>query len=369
MATAKSKSGGLPMIRAGMGDVDSETVEVWSDDDHRRATGLLTILSPDGMANVANVANVDRTAMPALSAAAARDAYRTMLRMRVLGERARALVSDGRIAGYPDTRGAEAAIIGAAAALAADDVIVPGPREAGVALHRGLPVAALAAQLYGNANDIGRGHQPAGHAVAPRALNVTPASLLPATQLPHAAGIAWAMKMQGKAQLALAYLDRVATSAEDFHAGLNFAAVFAVPAVFVCANDAAAGAAAAVPETMSETLAIKALTYGMPGVRVDGADLFAVYAATAAAAARARSGGGPTFIEAVVSDADPLDRVRLWLTNQNLDADSLRKQVEDEVDAALTAEAKVGPPALHTMIENVYSTPPAALEEALRTKR
>ena len=75
--------------------------------------------------------------------------------------------------------------------------IVPGPREAAVALHRGLPVAALAAQIFGNANDIGRGHQPAGHAVSPRALNVTPASLLPATQLPHAAGIAWAMKMQG----------------------------------------------------------------------------------------------------------------------------------------------------------------------------
>ena len=237
-------------------------------------------------------------------------------------------------------------------------------------MHRGLPVAALAAQLYGNANDIGRGHQPAGHAVSPRALNVTPASLLPATQLPHAAGIAWAMKMQRKTQLALAYLDRVATSAEDFHAGLNFAAVFAVPAVFVCVNDAAAGAAAAVPETMSETLAIKALTYGMPGVRVDGADLFAVYAATAAAAERARGGGGPTFIEAVVSSSsnDPLDRLRLWLTAQKLDVTALHKEVEAEIDSALDAESKVGPPALHTMIEDVYSTPPAALEDALRDR-
>ena len=130
--------------------------------------------------------------------------------------------------------------------------------------------------------------------------------------------------------------------------------------MFVCVNDAAAGAAAAVPETMSETLAIKALTYGMPGVRVDGADLFAVYAATAAAAERARAGGGPTFIEAVVSaDSDPLDRLRLWLTSQKLiDDAALRKQVEAEIAAALDAEAKVGPPALHTMIEDVYSTPP-----------
>jgi TPP-dependent pyruvate/acetoin dehydrogenase alpha subunit len=358
MATAP-RADKLPPIRAGMGDIDAPAVEVWSDEDQRRATGLLTLLSPDGQLN--------RAAMPALSAEAARDAYRTMLRMRALGERARALVSEGRIAGYPDARGAEAAIVGAAAALVADDYIVPGPREAAVALHRGLPVAALAAQIYGNANDIGRGHQPAGHAVSPRALNVTPASLLPATQLPHAAGIAWAMKMQRRPQLALAYLDRVATSAEDFHAGLNFAAVFCVPAVFVCANDAAAGAAAAVPETMSETLAVKALAYGMPGVRVDGGDLFAVYAATAEAAERARAGRGPTFIEAVISADDPLDRLRLWLTSQKLvDDASLRKQVEAEIAAAFDAEAKVGPPALHTMIEHVVSTPPAALEEALR---
>ena len=117
MATAP-RADKLPPIRAGMGDVEAPSVEVWSDDDHRRATGLLTILSPDGKANVANVANVDWPAMPALSFEAARDAYRTMLRMRVLGERARALVNEGRIAGYPNTRGAEAAIVGAAAALA-----------------------------------------------------------------------------------------------------------------------------------------------------------------------------------------------------------------------------------------------------------
>jgi TPP-dependent pyruvate/acetoin dehydrogenase alpha subunit len=345
-----------------MGDVDAPVVEVWTDEDQRRATGLATVLSPDGQVN--------RAAMPPLSPERARDAFRTMLRIRVLGERAQALVGEGRVAGHPDARGAEAAIVGAVAAVAADDVVVPGTREAVVALHRGLPMAALAAQLFGNANDIARGHQPPGHAVSPRALNVLPASLLPATQLPHAAGIAWAMKMQARAQVTLAFLDRVATSAEDFHAGLNFAAVFAVPAVFVCANDVAAASAAAVPETLSETLAVKALTYGMPGVRVDGNDLFAVFAATAAAADRARTGGGPTFIEAVISPDDPLDRLRLWLTTQKLiDGDALRKEVEEEVVAALTAEAKVGPPPPHSMIEHVYATPPAALEEALTASR
>ena len=104
--------------------------------------------------------------------------------------------------------------------------------------------------------------------------------------------------------------------------------------------------------------------------------MFAVYAATAAAAERARGGGGPTFIEAVVSSdsstttssSDPLNRLRLWLTAQKIDVDRLRKEVEAEVAAALDAESKVGPPALHTMIEDVYSTPPAALEDALRRR-
>ena len=103
MATAKSKSGGLPMIRAGMGDVDSETVEVWSDDDHA---------ARDRAADhpVARRPGESGTAMPALSAEAARDAYRTMLRMRVLGERARALVSgraDRRLSGHARRRGGD----------------------------------------------------------------------------------------------------------------------------------------------------------------------------------------------------------------------------------------------------------------------
>src|SRR3954463_3345795 len=114
--------------------------------------------------------------------------------------------------------------------------------------------------------------------------------------------MAWAMKLQaepsgsgGKARggghVTLAYLDRETTSTEDFHAGLNFAGVFRVPVVFVCINGA--GDAASV-ETVAETIAVKALAYGMAGVRVDGDDLFAVYAATEAAAACARAGGGAT---------------------------------------------------------------------------
>jgi len=314
----------LPRIRAGMGDVAAPMVEAWSDDDYRRATGLATALAPDGKA--------ERAGGPALDPEALRTCYRTMLRLRVLADcvRARAEADGGEPVAGP--RGYEAAIVGAVTALESEDVVVPGRREAGAALWRGHSVAALAAE-----------------APIPRALAVLPGTPYRGTQLPHATGIAWAMKMQAKAhsqgkaqagaaKVTLAFLDRETTSTEDFHAGLNFAGVFRVPAVFVCADGLAPGAGS--PETVSETLAVKALAYGIAGVRVDGNDLFAVHAAVRAAAARARAGNGATLIEAVLAAAgDPLDRVRAWLAGQNLlDAAAeaaVRREVEAEVDAAL----------------------------------
>jgi len=318
----------LPKIRSGMADLEAPAVEAYSDDDYRRATGMGSILSPEGSA--------ERAGVPALAPEALRECYRTMLRIRVLGDRFLALADGEQPPGFPSTHGYEAAIVGAVAALEADDVVAPGRRAAGAAIWRGYPLAGLAAQLRGGGDETGA----AG--AFPRALAVLPPSLLTATQLPHATGIAWAMKLQAQAgaagKVVLAYLDREATSAEDFHSGLNFAGVFHVPAVFVSMN-AAPGASGSV-ETVSETVAVKALAYGIPGTRVDGNDLFAVFAATRAAAAHARAGGGATLIETALSETgDPLDRVRSWLVGQKLldsAADSaLRREVDAEVDAAL----------------------------------
>jgi len=324
----------LPKIRAGMGDVEAPTVEAWSDDDYRRATGLGTILSADGRA--------ERAGVPALAPAALRDCYRTMLRVRALddlmtGDRT---AVDGDPDATPSSRGCEAAIVGAVAALEADDIVVPGRREQGAALWRGHTIASFSAGV-----------------AVPRALGVLPGSRHAATQLPHATGIAWAMKLQAKApanqpagkpsaagagKVTLAYLDREATSAEDFHAGLNFAGVFRVPAVFVCINGGS-GATAPSVETVSQTLAVKALAYGIAGVRVDGNDLFAVFAATRAAAARARRGDGATLIEAVLAaNGDPLERGGRWLAAQTiLDATAevaLRREVDAEVDLAFAEQ-------------------------------
>jgi pyruvate dehydrogenase E1 component alpha subunit/2-oxoisovalerate dehydrogenase E1 component alpha subunit len=263
----------------------------------------------------------------------------------------------------------------------------------GAALYRGLPLRALVAQLFGNANDIGKGRQMPVHPAAPRALRFLPPSSCVATQLPQATGIAWAMKMQKKRQCVLAYLGEGATSAEDFHTAMNFAAVYAAPVVFLCENNGWAISTPAAQQTASETFAVKALAYGMPGVRVDGNDVLAVHAATAEAAARARDGGGPTLIEAVTyrlgphstsddptryrgeADADawaakdPIARFGAWLAGARvLDAAgeaALRAALEREIQDAVAAEEGAGPPPLRSLIDDVYARPTALLEEQL----
>jgi pyruvate dehydrogenase E1 component alpha subunit/2-oxoisovalerate dehydrogenase E1 component alpha subunit len=374
----------LDKIRAGMGDVESPSVEVWSDEDEARATGLLQLIAPDGK---------PVGGLPALDPAFLRELHRGMLRARVLDEKMLTLQRQGRIAFYAEARGQEAAVIGAVAALEARDYVVPAHRELGAALYRGLPLAAVVAQLYGNAHDIGRGRQMPVHPSAPRALNFIPPSSCVATQLPHAAGLAWAAKMRKDPVVVLAYLGEGATSAEDFHSGINFAAVYRVPAVFVCENNQWAISTPVSRQTASQTFAIKALAYGMPGVRVDGNDVLAVLATVLDAAARARAGGGPTLIEAVTyrmgahsssddphryrteadeagwADKEPLRRFGAYLAATGvLDAAGVAAQraaIEAEIAAAVAAEEKIGPPPLRSLIENVYSKPSAALEEQL----
>jgi pyruvate dehydrogenase E1 component alpha subunit/2-oxoisovalerate dehydrogenase E1 component alpha subunit len=367
-----------------MGDVESDFVEVWSDEDEARATGLLSILREDGSA--------DAKAVPALDAAALREIYRGMVRIRIIDERLMALQRQGRIGFYAEARGQEAAVIGAVAALAADDFVVPAHRELGAVLYRGLPLRSFIAQLFGNANDIARGRQMPVHPGAPRSLNYLPPSSCVATQLPQATGIAWAAKILKKKTVVLGYLGEGGTSAEDFHAGVNFAAVYRTPVVFLCQNNQWAISTPASTQSASETFAIKALAYGMPGVRVDGNDVFAVYAAVKAAVDRARSGGGPTLIEAVTyrlgahstsddptryrADAteewtrkDPIGRFSAWLLasgtlDQAADA-ALRAAIEEELREAIDAEENVGPPPIESLIEDVFAEPTTALREQL----
>lgn len=215
-------------------------------------------------------------------------AYEALVRARRLNEQAYALVRQGRLAVYPSSHGQEACQVGAALALSDGDWLFPTYRDTAAVVARGVdPLEALT--LF--KGDWHTGFNPYDHQVAPQA---TPL----ATQLLHAAGLAHAAQLRGHDTVALAMCGDGATSEGDFHEALNFAAVFNTPVVFFIQNNEYAISVPLARQTAAPSLAHKAIGYGMPGRRVDGNDVAAVLAVLGEAVTRARSGHGPTLVEA-----------------------------------------------------------------------
>jgi pyruvate dehydrogenase E1 component alpha subunit/2-oxoisovalerate dehydrogenase E1 component alpha subunit len=317
--------------------------------------------------------------------------FQGMLRVRLLDGRMLNLQRQGRIGFYGQCTGQEAAIIGSASALEARDWVAPALREAGVAVWRGLPLARLIAQCMAKDNEISHGRQmPCHHTF--RAGNFVAMSSVIATQLLHATGIALAAKIRRDPIVCVGYLGDGATSEHDFHSALNFAGVYRAPVVFLCQNNQWAISVPVSRQTAAKTLAVKALSYGMPGVRVDGNDVLAVHFEVKRAVERARGGGGPTFVEALTyrrlghssSDdptryrsadevkkwerLDPIDRLRRHLTARGLLTKAKEEALEEEIQAAISAaitEAEAGvEPAVETLVTDVFAEPtPQLLEQ------
>jgi len=215
--------------------------------------------------------------------------YRRMVLLRTYDERSLVYHRQGRIGTYALFWNHEAIQVGASYPLADDDWIFPSYRESAIGLLRGMPVETVL-QWW-------RGH-PSGW-WNPADWNIASICVPVGTHVPHAAGLAWGKKLKGEDAVAMAFFGDGATSEGSFHEGINFAAVMNAPAVFVCNNNGWAISTPLETQTRAETLADKAAGYGIPGVRVDGLDVLAVWEAAAEAVDRARAGGGPTFIEAV----------------------------------------------------------------------
>lgn len=232
--------------------------------------------------------------------------YRAMVFARAYDRKATALQRQGRLATYAPYEGQEAAQIGSAAALQPDDWLVATYRDAAAMWMQGYPLDLLVATRTGDE----RGGSP------PEPVNVLPPSITVGGHMVHAVGLAWAERLKGSTRIALTLFGDGATSEGDFHEALNFAGVFGVGCVFFCQNNGWAISMPREAQTASATIAQKAGAYGMPGVQVDGNDVFAVFQATRRAVERARAGGGPTLIEAVTyrlgphSSADDPDRYR-----------------------------------------------------------
>jgi pyruvate dehydrogenase E1 component alpha subunit/2-oxoisovalerate dehydrogenase E1 component alpha subunit len=331
--------------------------------------------------------------VPELPDADLRRLFRHMLGMRTLDQRMLSLQRQGRIGFYGLSTGQEAAVTGTAYALRPSDWVFPALRETGVSWWRGTTIHELVCQLIGNSGDVLLGRQMPMH-FSDRRVNSVAWSSVIGTQLVHAMGAAWAAKIMGTSDVMAGYIGDGGTSSADFHAAMNFAAVKQVPVVFVCQNNQWAISVPLSAQTVSSSIAIKAVAYGMPGVRVDGNDVLAVIAAMREAVERARSGGGPTFIEALTfrmgghsssddptryRDAqlvetwekkDPLARFGAYLRGRSLLADAdiegWTAELNDEISRAVTAAEALPPPGIETLFADVYARMPAHLEEQMK---
>src|SRR5881296_547739 len=246
--------------------------------------------------------------------------HRSLILLRTYDERSLVYHRQGRIGTYAMFWNHEAMQVGSVYALEPEDWIFPSYRESAIGLLRGMSPSTVLSWW--------RGH-PAGW-WNPADFNVASICVPIGTHVPHAAGLAWGKRLRGENTCAIAYFGDGATSEGSFHEGANFAGVMRAPLVLFCNNNQWAISTPLEAQTAAETLADKAVGYGIPGVRVDGADVLAVYEATSEAVARARLGEGPTFIEAVTYRVAPhatADDPRAYIDLERVEEEKQRECV------------------------------------------
>jgi Pyruvate/2-oxoglutarate dehydrogenase complex, dehydrogenase (E1) component, eukaryotic type, alpha subunit len=232
--------------------------------------------------------------------------YRFMLMGRKYDERALLLQRAGKINFHISGIGQEAAQVGAAFAMVpGTDYFLPYYRDYAMVLALGMTMKELMLSLFAKADDPNSGgRQMPGHFGCKR-LNIVTGSSPVTTQVPHAVGIALAAKMQNKKFATLVSFGEGSSNQGDFHEGCNFAGVHKLPVIFLCENNQYSISVPYHKQVASETVAERAVAYGFPGVRVDGNDAIAVYAAVKEARERALAGDGPTLIETLTYRLSP----------------------------------------------------------------
>lgn len=230
---------------------------------------------------------VDSDNMPEVSDEEIRTLYTIMRKSRVIDEIALSLQRQGRMLTYAPNIGQEAAQVGSAYALKKTDWGVPAFRELGMWLIKGWPVEKILQYWYGN--------EWGSHMEEDTRL--LPVSVPIASHFQHAVGIGMATRFRNEDDVVMAYTGDGGTSQGDFHEALNFAGVYKTPTVFVVQNNQYAISVPRSMQTASENLAMKAIAYGMPGIYVDGNDIFAMLTVSRKAVEYARE-HGPVLIEA-----------------------------------------------------------------------
>lgn len=336
----------------------------------------LRLVAPDG----APVGDAD----VGLSDEDLRGLLRWMILARRLDRACMALQRQGELTVYPPFEGQEAAQVGSAFALGPLDMAFPSFRELAAAVVRGVDVVEYLQYHRGTWH---------GGPYDPRASGFAPICVPVATQVVHAVGWALGAKLDGKAACSLAYFGDGSASEGDFHEGANLAAVFRTPTILFCQNN---GWAISVPaaEQYAAPIAARAAGYGVPGVRVDGNDVLAVYMVTRDAAERARGGGGPTLIEAMTyrigphstaDDAtryrtddeverwrafDPIERYRRYLAGAGIADETFVTDVVAEAETWVadvrTALVALDAPPAAEVFDHAFAEPPRTLARQRR---
>lgn len=336
---------------------------------------LYQVLTPDGEL----LRSIDERIAPSLQVRM----YEWMSLVRAFDRKSVNLQRQGRMGTYSPFEGQEAAQVGSALALRASDWLFPTYRDHAAAIVHGQDMFRVFLYWKGHVEG----------SICPAGKKIMPPCVPIATQMVHAVGAAWASKLKKESDVSLVYFGDGATSEGDFHEALNFAGVLQTPTVFVCENN---GYAISVPfdkQSASRTIAQRAAAYDIPGVRVDGNDIFAIYLAVSEAVERGRRGDGPTLIEAVTfrygahttsddprryreQDAlanlwretrDPLLRLQKFLKNTGLWSDEqearLNREVVDQIDAQLVVAEEYPIAKSSDMFNHVYSEMPWHLNE------
>lgn len=352
------------------------------DPDSPSSETVVRILSAEG--------RVDPKLDPQLPLPLMVDVYEHMVRTRFIDRRLTKLQRQGRIGFHVGAEGEEAAIVASTAALREQDWVFPCYREVGAALYRGLPLQTYINNMYGNADDVPHGRQMPDHVTSRNAHYVSVTAPI-GTQITQAVGFAWGSRLRKQDVVTAAFFGDGATSSNDFHAALNFAAVFKAPTVFLLRNNGWAISVPTAKQTTVERLADKAAAYGVRSRRCDGNDALAVYTVVREAVQRAAAGGGPTLIELLTyrmgphtttddpsayrEDAevktaegnDPLRRLQLYLEQQGVWSAEHQEQYErtvaDELQRCIERAEQTPAPTVQTMFDDVYEVQPAHLRE------
>jgi acetoin:2,6-dichlorophenolindophenol oxidoreductase subunit alpha len=284
--------------------------------------------------------------------------YRTMLTIRRFEERCLQLYMQGRI---PSTLhlyvGQEAVATGVCAHLGDQDYVLGTHRPHGHAIAKGVSLKSVMAELFAKDTGCCRGKGGSMH-VGDMSVGVVPAIAIVGGNIPLATGMALAAKRMGKDQVAVSFFGDGAANEGAFHEGINMAAIWDLPAIFVCENNLYGASTVFSKVFRVENVADRACAYGIPGVIVDGMDVEAVYEVAGEAIERARNGGGPTLIEAKTyrfvghsrsdprnyrpdeeealwKEKDPIPKLAQRLVEKDLATEATLKQVEEDVKAEI----------------------------------